>query len=205
MSGEIREFFSTPIFQKRLADAEALNRDINAASLLFAEEDEAGRLWSQRNGYPGYTSYGSVGDLAARAPCFAALKKALDAAAADFARALAFDLGKGKARLDNMWVNVLAPGGRHSGHIHPHAIISGTYYSQTPPGSAAIMFEDPRLAMMMAAPPRLEDAPEARRSFIYLAPEAGAVLMWESWLRHEVCRHEGRRKRISVSFNYRWA
>lgn len=204
MSWRAREFFATSIFEGRIPDADVLNREIKAAALSFSEDDDAGKRWSKEHGYPGYTSYGSASDLPARAPCFAALKKALDAAASAFADALAFDLGRGKARLDNMWVNVLAPGGFHSGHIHPHAIISGAYYVDTPPGSAAIKFEDPRLSMMMAAPPRREQAPENLRSFVYFAPAPGTYLMWESWLRHEVVRHQGRKRRISVSFNYRW-
>ena len=56
--------------------------------------------------------------------------------------------------------------------------------------------------MMMAAPPRTADAPESARGFVYIAPKPGAVLMWESWLRHEVVAGKG--TRISISFNYGW-
>lgn len=184
--------------------AAALNRDIEAAALSFASDDALGRRWSAEHGYPGYTSYGSIPDLASRAPCFAALKKALDREAAAFAVALAFDLGRARLKLDNIWLNVMPKGGFHSGHIHPHSVLSGTYYARTPKGAAAIRFEDPRLALMMAAPPRREDAPEALRSFVYVAPEEGTALFWESWLRHEVVRNQSSRPRISVSFNYRW-
>lgn len=201
----IRELFVTRVFQSRIADADALNAEIIAAALEFAAADEAGKRWSKEHAYPGYTSYGSLTDLPARTPCFSVLKKCLDAAAAEFARELAFNLGRGKLKLDNMWVNVLDPGGFHSGHIHPHAVISGTYYAATPANSASLKFEDPRLAMLMAAPPRRDDAPENLKSFVYVAPGPGLALMWESWLRHEVVRHGGRKKRISVSFNYRWA
>jgi uncharacterized protein (TIGR02466 family) len=58
--------------------------------------------------------------------------------------------------------------------------------------------------MMMAAPPRLSDAPEMLRSFVEVSPERGTVLLWESWMRHEVPPGSGKGKRISVSFNYRW-
>ncbi|MBK6705710.1 MAG: hypothetical protein IPG56_19470 [Caulobacteraceae bacterium] len=40
--------------------------------------------------------------------------------------------------------------------------------------------EDPRHAMMMAAPGRLADAPETERTFIYVTPKVGEVLMWEA-------------------------
>ncbi len=197
--------FHTLIHRAAFSRTGALNDDIAAAVLSFAEDDEAGLAWCEAHGYPGYTSYGSLTDLPARAPCFAALKKLLDAEALKFARALHYDLGRGKLKLDNLWVNVLDPGGFHSGHIHPHAVISGTYYAAVPDGAASIRFEDPRLPMMMAAPMRAEDAPQSLRPFVYIAPEAGMMLMWESWLRHEVIRNEAEAPRISVSFNYHWA
>ena len=57
--------------------------------------------------------------------------------------------------------------------------------------------------MMMAAPPRRADAPEAMRNFVYAEPAAGRVFLWESWLRHEVAPGRGGGERISISFNYR--
>ena len=70
--------------------------------------------------------------------------------------------------------------------------------------ASALKLEDPRLPLMMAAPPRRADAPEAGRAFVYLQPEPGTVLMWESWLRHEVPANRARTERISISFNYAW-
>jgi uncharacterized protein (TIGR02466 family) len=95
-------------------------------------------------------------------------------------------------------------GGIHTAHIHPHSVISGTTYVAMPEGTSAIKFEDPRLAMMMAAPTRTPEAPEILQPFVYLKPAPGTIFMWESWLRHEVMANQGRQERMSVSFNYRW-
>ena len=46
------------------------------------------------------------------------------------------------------------------------------------------------------------EASEAEKPFVYLAPRAGTVLMWESWLRHEVPTNAAKSERISISFNY---
>jgi uncharacterized protein (TIGR02466 family) len=107
--------------------------------------------------------------------------------------------------MDSLWVNILKPGAGHSGHIHPHSVISGTMYVATPPGASALRLEDPRLPLMMAAPPRRTDAPEAERTFVSLAPAPGTVFLWESWLRHEVPPNGARTPRISISFNYAWS
>ena len=201
---ETLSLFATPVRRARLDDSKALNDEINEAIRLFAKEDRAGRAWSAQNAYPGYTSYGSLDDLPLRAPCFAALKKFLDREVAAFAKDLFYDLGGKRLKLDNLWVNMLDPGGFHAGHIHPHSVISGTYYVRVPDGASSLKFEDPRHPMMMAAPMRRADAPEAVQPFFYLAPEEGALLLWESWLRHEVVRNGAKRARLSVSFNYRW-
>jgi uncharacterized protein (TIGR02466 family) len=129
-----------------------------------------------------------------RDPAFARLAKLLTREATKFARECAFELPR-KPKLDSLWVNLLKSGGHHSGHIHPHSIISGTLYVEVPKGSGAIRFEDPRLPLMMAAPPRPD-------TFVSVDPRPGLVLMWESWLRHEVLPGTGRGERLSISFNF---
>jgi uncharacterized protein (TIGR02466 family) len=168
---------------------------------MLAAEDAAGRAWSKAHAYGGYTSYASLDDLPQRLPEFAELKRHLDRHATACAKALNFSLAR-KPRLDSLWVNILKPGGGHSGHIHPHAFLSGTVYVEVPDGASALKLEDPRLPMMMARPAVHADAPEAEKPFVYLAPQAGTVLMWESWLRHEVPPNAAKAERISVSFNY---
>ena len=199
----VRRLFPTLLHQAPLGD-DALLADLERSVRALAEDDAAGRRWSKAHGYRGYTSYASLDDLPRRDPAFADLKRRLDRQAAAFAEACAFELGGRKLRLDSLWVNLLRPGGHHSAHIHPHSVVSGTLYVSLPEGSGAIRFEDPRLPMMMAAPTRRDGAEPELRSFVTVEPAAGEVLLWESWLRHEVLPHGGRAERISVSFNYRW-
>ncbi len=203
---EIRSVFTTPLYHARLSElGPAVEAgELEASCLSIAEDDEAGQEWCEQEGYPGYTSYASLTDLPWRFPIFAALKAALDEHVAAFAEQLAFDLGDKPLKLEDLWINVLPEGGIHTAHIHPHSVISGTTYVAMPEGTSAIKFEDPRLAMMMAAPPRKKDAPEELRQFIYVTPEVGDVLLWESWLRHEVPMNFSEDDRISVSFNYAW-
>ncbi|MEL6518835.1 MAG: TIGR02466 family protein [Pseudomonadota bacterium] len=202
----VSSLFATPLYRARLSDHGAVDgAELQASCLSIAEDDEAGQTWCEREGFPGYTSYASLTDLPWRFPVFETVKQSLDAHVAAFAKALAFDLGDKALVLEDLWINILPEGGIHTGHIHPHSVISGTTYVAMPAGTSAIKFEDPRLAMMMAAPPRRADAPEGMQSFVYVAPEVGDVLLWESWLRHEVPMNMAEDDRISVSFNYKWA
>jgi uncharacterized protein (TIGR02466 family) len=190
-----RALFPTLFYDGDLGDA-ALLAELDDACRELAVEDRAGRAWSKAHGYRGYTSYASLNDLPVRDPRFGDLARVLGKHVAAFAKDCGFDLGGRKLKLDSLWVNVLKPGGTHSGHIHPHSIVSGTLYIAVPPGSGALKMEDPRLPLMMAAPVRPE-------TFVYADPSPGTLFLWESWLRHEVVAGTAKDDRISISFNYR--
>ena len=195
-----RSLFATKLHEAEIAD-ETLLGELAHSIRSLAEDDAAGQRWSEEHRYAGYTSYASLNDLPRRDPVIADLAKLLTKHAAAFAQECAFDLAR-KPKLDSLWVNLLRGLGHHSAHIHPHSIISGTLYVEVPKGSGAIRFEDPRLPMMMAAPTRRTDASEELRPFVTVQPRAGLLLLWESWLRHEVLPGTGRGERLSISFNF---
>jgi uncharacterized protein (TIGR02466 family) len=185
-----RQLFPT-LLQENEIDAVLLPKLAHSIRSLAAD-DTAGQRWSKEHRYAGYTSYASLNDLPRRDPAFADLAKTLSRHARSFAREAGWD---SKPKLDSLWANLLKGGGHHSAHIHPHSIISGTLYVEVPAGSGAIRFEDPRLPLMMAAPPRND-------TFVTVEPRPGLLLLWESWLRHEVLPGSGRGERLSISFNF---
>ncbi|MCL6697904.1 TIGR02466 family protein [Sphingomonas sp. NSE70-1] len=193
-----RTLFATRLYEAMIDDEQLLG-ELAHSIRSFAEEDEAGKCWSREKAYKGYTSYASLNDLPRRDPAFDDLKRVLTAHAVRFAKDLAWGV---KPKLDSIWVNLLKPGGHHSAHIHPHSILSGTLYVEVAKGSGPIRFEDPRLPMMMAAPVRDEDAAEELRPFVAVEPRPGLLLLWESWLRHEVLPGTAKADRLSISFNF---
>lgn len=203
---KINSLFVTRLYQAVLSELGKApdGSELEASCLSIADDDEAGQKWCEENDFPGYTSYASLDDLPWRFSVFDDLVKILDKHVATFAKDLEFDLDDKALKLDSLWINILPEGGIHTSHIHPHSVISGTFYVSVPEGASAIKFEDPRSAMMMAAPTRKTDAREELRNFIYIAPKVGDVLLWESWLRHEVPMNMAEDERISISFNYNW-
>ncbi len=204
---EITSLFVTRLYRAKLNELAKKKVDyaeLHASCDAIAEDDEAGQAWSEENGYPGYTSYSSLDDLPWRMPIFADLQKALDKHVAAFCDDLGFDLDGKKLKLNALWINILPEGGTHASHIHPHSVISGTTYVAMPEGTSALKLEDPRLPMMMMAPVTRKDAGQELQRFVYVKPVVGDVLMWESWLRHEVPMNMAEEERISVSFNYGW-
>ncbi|MEP2533607.1 2OG-Fe(II) oxygenase family protein [Shimia sp.] len=203
---QIESLFVTRLYRAELAEfGKPVDQDeLQSSCYSIAEDDEAGQNWCEENNYPGYTSYASLTDLPWRFPIFADIVKALDAHVNDFAQDLEFDLDGRSLKLEDLWINILPEGGMHSSHLHPHSVISGTTYVAMPEGASALKLEDPRSGRMMAAPVRKKQARRDLQPFIYLSPKVGDVLLWESWLRHEVPINFAEEERISVSFNYRW-
>lgn len=200
--GQVQTLFATRLYRAENAAPAKLNYDLESVALSLAVDDAAGLRWCEKHGYPGYTSYASLNDLAWRFPEFARLEKILNRHVKTFARELRWNM-KGKVPIcDSLWVNVMPEGGSHTSHIHPNSVISGTYYVAVPPGAGPIVYEDPRLPLMMAAPPRIDKPPRDFQSHVSEMPKPGALLLWESWLRHEVPLNRAEGNRISISFNY---
>lgn len=204
---DITSLFVTRLYRaplNELAKKKIDYSELESSCLAIAEDDEAGQEWCEANGYPGYTSYASLDDLPWRFPIFGALEKALDKHVAAFCDSLGFDLQGKKLKCNSLWINILPEGGTHASHIHPHSVISGTTYVSMPEGTSSLKLEDPRLPMMMMAPVVKKDAAQELQRFVYVKPVVGDVLLWESWLRHEVPMNMAEEDRISVSFNYGW-
>src|SRR3954468_14731805 len=174
--------FVTRLYKSRIA----VPGGLETTCLGIAAEDTAGQRWSRQHGYGGYTSYASLNDLTRRASLFADLERAIAKQVSAFARELQFELGGRRLALDSLWINVMDKGAVHTPHIHPHSVISGTYYVTVPPKSGMIRFEDPRLPMMMAAPPRKPNARPENRVFVNATQKPGILLLWKSGLRHGV-------------------
>lgn len=183
---------------------ERFNRDVADECESLRLADAAGRRWSERNYPGGYTSYGSLDKLHLISATFAGLEAALRPHVRRFADALGYDLRGRRLEMTDCWVNMMAGAVTHGLHLHPLSFISGTYYVQMPRGAAAIKFEDPRLDRLMAAPPKRPDLRPHDRLHCSVKARPGQVVLFESWLRHEVPPSFTRRERISVSFNYAW-
>jgi uncharacterized protein (TIGR02466 family) len=205
---DITSLFVTRLYRAGLNDL--AKKKVDYAELrqtcdMVAEDDEAGQEWCEANGYPGYTSYASLNDLPWRMPIFGDLEKALDKHVAAFCKDLGFDLGDKKLKCNSLWINILPEGGTHASHIHPHSVISGTTYVAMPEGTSRAEAGGPPPADDDAGPRPPENRAARAAALRLRQPAVGEVLLWESWLRHEVPMNMSEEERISVSFNYGWA
>jgi len=104
------------------------------------------------------------------------------------------------------WANVLRRGQYNSLHLHPNATWSGVYYvtgnpapedgAGDPAFSGKIEFVDPRPGA--SATYTVENMMQQR---CMMNPGPGAMIVFPSWLQHQVHPYFGPDERISVAFN----
>jgi uncharacterized protein (TIGR02466 family) len=202
----MHEFFATHVYTSTLqrSGSRDLNRQLLKEGRQLRDDDAAGRRWSAKNYRGGYTSYGSSHQLHRMSPTFQDLERRLKRHVKAFAAAVEWDLTGRELAMTDCWLNIMSRNAVHGLHLHPLSTLSGTYYVHVPAGSPGIKFEDPRLDRYMAAPPRSVRARPKNRPWVTLPAVAGQVVLFESWLRHEVASHPTAAERVSVSFNYNW-
>ena len=198
--------FPTLIYKAPLqaSGSESFNDWLLLECRQYREDDTAGQAWSATRYPGGYTSYGSLSRMHTISPTFGLLERKLRRHVNRFARSLEFDLEGRELAMTDCWINVMPRQVVHSLHLHPLSTISGTYYVRTPRGTPGIKFEDPRLDRFMAAPPRRSDCRPENRPWVTVPADAGTVVLFESWLRHEVPPNPVAAERVSISFNFNW-
>jgi uncharacterized protein (TIGR02466 family) len=198
----VQRLFPTLVYRGRLKQAgwRAFNNRLLQECQQLRLDDVGGQRWSAKNYPGGYTSYNSVNRVHEVSPTFAELQRRLQRHVRSFTSSLEFDLEQRELTMTDCWVNIMPRQVVHTLHLHPLSTISGTYYVKTPKGCAGLKFEDPRLDRFMAAPPRTGDS----RPWVVIPAEEGSLVLFESWLRHEVAPNPVAAERISISFNYSW-
>ena len=120
----MRSLFVTKLYEAEIDDGTLLGELAHSIRTL-AEDDQAGRTLVEAS----ITTRLHELRLAQRpAEARSGLRRAgqaADAACRKLCRGMRLRTAR-KPRLDSLWVNLLRGGGQHSGHIHPHSIMSGT-------------------------------------------------------------------------------
>ena len=203
---KIEAWFPTLIYHEPLLKrgGSSFSAELLRECHQIRDYDHAGQRWSTKSYPGGYTSYGSMDHLHQFSSTFDRLRELINPHVAAYARALDWDLRGGRLEMTDCWINIMPKGCAHSFHLHPQAVVSGTYYVKTPRGSSGLKFEDPRLSRLMAAPPRKSRGKASQQAHVVYPAKSGQVILFESWLRHEVPTSLIDDERVSISFNYHW-
>ena len=195
--------FATPVVEVVLPDAAAYNEALREA-ILAREEKNPSVQHSNLGGWQSSWDLERWGGDAARR-----LLRSVRSLASRMTRDRA---GKPVevAWLTNAWANVNRTGNGNELHTHPGAFWSATYYvddggaGADPSLGGEFQIQDPRgVAPAMLNPNLTFDylGGGAAGASELIAPQAGLLLMFPSWLSHAVRPYCGDGTRISVSVN----
>ncbi len=98
------------------------------------------------------------------------------------------------------WANINPPEARHRAHTHPNNFLSGVYYVKVPQGGNHISFTDPRVQRAVMQP-RFHKENVLNASVVTLEVSDGVMIMFPSWLQHDVRRNASHEERVSIAFN----
>ena len=207
----IKNLFSTQIhcveLKKPMVTSKFIS-EIKQECYKIKQADPLGQAWSKKNYTNGYTSYSSVqlgfDRLQMISPTFQILEKSINMSVRNFIKQLDYDISFSDLKMTQCWVNIMGENSIHASHAHPLSVFSGTFYVDVPTAASSIKFEDPRSPLFMNSPAIKDQARLSNQRFIEIQPKSGYVILFESWLKHEVPINKSKKDRISISFNYGW-
>lgn len=113
------------------------------------------------------------------------------------------DYQKWKLRVEYLF-NRMTSGGEHVLHSHPDSILSGVFYLKVPKNSSSIIFNDPREYYKYKYYPQKFGKSREHYKLLpeyVINPVEGMMLLWPSWLEHQVPASLCSEERIAVAFN----
>lgn len=211
MSFEIIPLFATPLLVVEVPNAETLNAELRRK----IEEREKSHPSEQHSNQGGWQSSWDM-DRWGGAPALKLLaigRNAANKATTDRKGTAGTGPHPGYFAVTwaaNMWANINRSGAANEVHSHPGAYWSGVYYVDDGgiAGDASLggelEFLDPRGPGPIMYAPHLGFAMQGGLSGgvnEMVRPKAGVLLMFPSWLLHQVRPYRGTAERISIAFN----
>ena len=103
--------------------------------------------------------------------------------------------------ITGMWAVVNGPGSSNRLHNHPFNYLSGVFYLQVPEDSGSLIFHDPRPQSEVLSPPKKQGENLHTAHRVTWVPKQNDLLIFPSWLQHEVEINNSQEERIVISFN----
>ena len=189
----VRSLFPTLLYDAEIADPALLDALAHSIRSL-ARDDAAGIGWSRDKGYRGYTSYAS---LERPSPPRPGLRRSGQAAGAPRRQ-----VRRGRRLQPKAQAAARQPVGQSvekrwtSQWAHPSPCHHFRDFLRRGPAGLG------RHPLRGPAPAADDGRAAARRHVRHRPAGPGLLLLWESWLRHEVLAGTGKGERLSISFNF---
>lgn len=204
MERRLERHFPTSLWRAdAFSDSSASGIDVAINNGIAQAVRDACRLdagFQNQDYHNGYTSYASNYPLQADPRC-AALQSWILREAEGYLRDIGIRPGW-QAVITSFFGTIGRQWSQHAAHRHENVEISGVYHIEAPEDSAALILHSPLESLQMRSRHDLfKVASPWRQSQRALAPQAGQLTLFPSWLEHAVAvqRVEGERLAISVN------
>ena len=186
-------YFPTSIYIHDVKDPTAMNQELEKNILKWQQEDPKGLNKTNRGGWHSPTTMHDK-------PEYQQLMAILFNMAQEIFKKEQLDQS---VALGNMWANINPPRAWNLKHNHANAFFSGVYYVKVPVNAGQLEVHDPRPGPQLLRPKQNTDnlSREYWRS-VSFDPQEGRIIIFPSWLEHEVKSNESNEMRISISFNF---
>lgn len=111
-----------------------------------------------------------------------------------------YDVDKYNLYVDNIWLNEMVSGSYHVMHSHYGKVVSGCFYVDVPKNSGGVVFTGP-LSRIDKSNIKVKNYTIFNSGEWTVNPEPGSMLMWESYLIHEVPKTSFNGIRRSIAFD----
>ena len=191
----VHELFPDPIFHYKLENYKQINKELLNYILELQKNDKTGNTHSNKGGWhsPNF-------DLVNPGPPINFINSFKDFLKHLIADEFGWEYVPNKQRIVAMWAIINKKNSYNVRHNHQNCYLSSAYYIKKPENSGDITFHDPKEAKTYRFP-EVEKYTNYSAQSITIKPEEGDLLIFPSYLYHDVGINLSDEERVVVSFN----
>ncbi len=192
---KIHNLFPVPIFQCKLKNYEETNQELLNYIYELQKKDKKGNNRSNIGGWhsPNF-------DLVNPGPPINFINSFKDFLKHIITDEFGWEYVPNKQRIVAMWAIINKKNSYNVRHNHQNCYLSSAYYIKKPENSGDITFYDPKESKTYRFP-EVEKHTSYSAQSITIKPEEGDLLIFPSYLQHEVGINLSNEERVVVSFN----
>ena len=191
----VYELFPDPIFHCKLENYKQINKELLNYILELQKKDKKGNNRSNRGGWhsPNF-------DIVNPGPPINFINSFKDFLKHIIEDEIGWEYVPNKQRVVAMWAIINKKNSYNVKHNHQNCYLSSAYYIKKPENSGDITFYDPKESKTYRFP-EVEKHTNYSAESVTIKPEEGDLLIFPSYLYHDVGVNLSDEERIVVSFN----
>ena len=190
-------FFSVPVFHYNIEEHKEINKKLKKIILDWKEKQEGLQVSNVLGWHSNYVE-SAISFAPEKINFFTNIIDELQKKICEVEE-YKFDL-----KITSLWAMVNKKYAYNTQHTHPGCHWAGVYYVQCPPKCGSLVFKIGEPRQSYPQPIYKKQSHELQQhqfTTLRIQPEEGQVVMFPSWLQHEVEPNLSDEDRISISFN----